>query len=63
MEPPQAKMRLFLGSFVVVRVEPLMITISLGNKVYIHVHPGDFPHTVEEGDTLPLFTEVPYAIT
>ena len=68
MEPTDPKVsrrphcKILMGEFRVVQVKLDGITIDLGRKVHITIHVGDFPHSIREGDVLPLFTEIPYAI-
>lgn len=63
MEPTRNKMMFWLGDYEVVQSKHLGgITVKIGNGVTITFHLGpNFPHTVREGDKLPLYTEVPYA--
>jgi hypothetical protein len=60
MEPAHTK--IMLGDFRVIERKFDGIRIDLGKQVTIWIHLGDFPHNVKPGDTLPLFTEIAYAI-
>jgi hypothetical protein len=63
MEPPQAKMRIFLGEFEVIEMLIDGFRLKLGPGTSISVHLGDFPHKVKPHDRIPLFTEIPYDTT
>ena len=60
MESAKAKMRIWLGDFTVVETKLDGITINIGRNVHLTMHVGDFQHKIKVGDTLPLFTEIPY---
>jgi hypothetical protein len=60
MEPTLAPLKIFVGDFEVVQVTGMAITLHLGNSVHATIH-LPFEHNVKSGDTLPLFTELPYA--
>jgi hypothetical protein len=61
MEPTQTPLKIFVGDFEVVQVKDMSITLHLGNSVHATIH-LPFEHNVKAGDTLPIFTELPYAI-
>jgi hypothetical protein len=62
MESTYPKMRILMGEFPVVEVKPYgAITINVGKNVHITIHVGDFQHSLNPGDKVPLFTEIPYA--
>jgi hypothetical protein len=49
-----------MGDFKVVQISKLgEIVIDLGGKVHIIIHLGDLQHSVELGDKLSLYTEIP----
>lgn len=56
------KLKIFLGEFEVVSTR-LGITIELGKGVHTTIHLDPSLHSVKPGDKLPLYTEVPDAIT
>lgn len=60
MEPTQAQVKVFVGDFDVVQVSGQAITLHIGKHVHATIHLS-FEHAVKAGDTLPLFTEIPYA--
>ena len=60
MESTQATMKIYMGEFKVVQVKLDGITINIGRNVHVTIHLGDFPHTLKAGDSIPMFTEVPY---
>lgn len=53
-------MKIFLQDCPVVEVKGQVITIALGNSVYLHIHTLG-QHTIKVGEKLPLLTEIPYA--
>ena len=59
MEPTKAKVE--IGQFRVIAVELNAVRISMGQGVNAWIH-MNFEHQVKPGDTLRLFTEIPYAI-
>jgi len=52
--------KLMLGNYPVISVEPGVVVIDLGRNVQITMHHADIPHTVKRGDLLPLYVEVPF---
>lgn len=60
MEPTNPPLKVFIGDFEVVQVSGLQITLHLGKHVHATIH-LPIEHTVKAGDTLPLYTELPYA--
>jgi hypothetical protein len=60
MEPTLAPLKVFIGDFEVVHVSGTAITLHLGKHVHATIH-LPIEHTVKEGDTLPLYTELTYA--
>lgn len=61
MPSTEPTIKVFLGHYVVEDVGEGTITINIGQNVRITMHLG-FSHNVECGQTLPLYTKVPYAI-
>jgi hypothetical protein len=62
MESIGAKMKIYLGEFDVVQVKFDGISINIGKQIHITIHVGDFPHNVQVGDKIPLYTEISDAI-
>jgi hypothetical protein len=62
MEPTPASLKIFVGDFEVVQVSGMAITLHLGKHVHATIY-LPFEHSVQPGDTLPLFTELPHAYT
>lgn len=61
MEPAPTK--IILGEFPITELRLDAIRVRIGKEVSIWIHLGDFPHDLKPGDTLPLFTEIKYAIS
>jgi hypothetical protein len=54
-------MDIYLGEFIVEEVSSMgRFAINVGNNVRIICHIGDFPHTLKNGNKVPLYTKVPY---
>lgn len=63
MEPIENKIKVYLGEFPVVEVkgDGDIITVNVGRNVHITMHLRGYKSNVKAGQTLPLFTEIPYA--
>lgn len=57
---PDFKQTIWMADVPVVEVKGGQITINIGNNVFLTIHAGEFPHTVKTGDTIPLYTQLPF---
>lgn len=59
-DAPAHTVKIHLGDYEVVVIEPARLGIHLGKHVVIYIYPlGRLPTPVKLGDKLPLFTELP----
>lgn len=62
MESSRTKMKVQIGEFRVIDVQSNAIRIALGQGVNCWIH-MNFEHNTHPGDMIPLFAEIPYALT